>query len=88
MDEPGKLCVRLRRVRENIRAEVAGELLTADVSAKFEARLGEDRVQDTLVAVPTIVVTELYLLLWIFFIITIFSFTLLFNLPKDLYSIF
>ena len=88
MDEPGKLCVRLRRVRENIRAEVAGELLTADVSAKFEARLGEDHVQDTLVAVPTIVVTELYLLLWIFFIITIFSFTLLFNLPKDLYSIF
>ena len=60
MDEPGKLCVRLRRVRENIRAEVAGELLTADVSAKFEARLGEDRVQDSLVAVPTIV-------LWIFF---------------------
>ena len=60
VDEPGKLCVRLRRVRENIRAEVAGELLTADVSAKFEARLGEDRVQDSLVAVPTIV-------LWIFF---------------------
>ena len=88
MDEPGKLCVRLRRVRENIRAEVAGELLTADVSAKFEARLGEDRVQDSLVAVPTIVVTELYLLLWIFFIITIFSFTILFfNLPRDLYSI-
>ena len=52
MDEPGKLCVRLRRVRENIRAEVAGELLTADVSAKFEARLVEDHVQDTLVAVP------------------------------------
>ena len=57
MDEPGELCVRLRRVRENIRAEVAGELLTADVSAKFEARLGEDHVKDSLVAVPTIVVT-------------------------------
>ena len=61
------------------------------MSAKFEARLGEDHVQDTLVAVPTVssmsdgVVSSI---MDFFFIITIFSFTILFfNLPRDLYSI-